>query len=91
MKITQSTGISNVMRAYGKNVRRVAGTENVAKDKVEISSTARELQAAKKAFDALPEIREDRVAEIKSLMASGKYKPSAEEVIEKLMSHVGIL
>lgn len=91
MKITQSSGISNVLRAYGKNIKRVSSAENIAKDRVEISSEARELQAAKKAFDALPEIREDKVAEIKTLMASGKYKPSAEDVIERLMSHVGIL
>lgn len=87
MKIT---GISNVMRAYGKNIKRVSGTENISTDRVEISSEARELQAAKKAFDALPEIREERVAEIKTLMASGKYKPSAEDVIEKLMSYAEI-
>lgn len=88
MKIT---GISNVMRAYGKNIRRVSGTENIATDKVEISKEARELQAARRALDALPEVREDKIAEIKTLMASGRYKPSAEDVIDKLMSHVGIL
>lgn len=88
MKIT---GISNVMRAYGKTIKKISEIENVGTDKVEISKAAKELQLARKAFDALPEIREDRVAEIKTLMASGRYKPSAEEVIEKLMSQVGMI
>lgn len=90
MKITQSTGISNVMRAYGKTMKKATGVEKAGSDKVEISAAAKELQVARKAFNALPEIREDKVAEIKELMASGKYKPDAEEVIEKLLAHVGL-
>lgn len=90
MKITPSAGISNVLRAYGKHTKPVKGAEKTATDTVEISRAAKEMQVAKKAFDALPEIREDRVAEVKALMASGQYKPSAEDVIEKLLSSVGI-
>ncbi len=90
MKITPSAGISGVLRAYGQGVKKLGAAEKTASDKMEISQAAKELQAAKKAFDALPEIRQDKVAEIKALMASGNYKPTAEDVIEKLLSHVGV-
>ncbi len=89
MKVTQSVGISNVMKAYGKHVKRTTKAKE-ATDKVEISSAARDMQVARKAFDSLPEIREDKVADIKQQIASGTYKPSAEQVIEKLMSDVGL-
>lgn len=85
MKITQSTGITNVLKAYGKTTKRVAHTNAVAADKVEISELAKEIQSARKAFELLPEIREDKVSEIKKLMASGQYRPSAEDVIDKLL------
>ncbi len=89
MKITHVAGVSSVMKAYGKNVTKVTDVKK-AGDKVEISSVAKELQVARKAFDALPEIREDKVADIKKLMASGEYHPSAEDTIEKLLSSVGL-
>lgn len=89
MKITQTTGISNVLRAYGKNVRKMSGAEKVGADRMEISAAAFEMQVARKALDSVPEIREEKVAEIKKLMASGQYKPSAEEVIEKMLSRIG--
>ncbi len=88
MKITHIAGVSSVMKAYGKNVKKMTGVKK-ATDKVEISSVAKELQVARKAFDELPEIREDRVAEIKQLMISGEYHPSVEDTVEKLMSSVG--
>lgn len=90
MKITPSAGITGAVRAYGKSVKKLEATGNAGTDKMEISQAARELQTARKAFDALPEIRQDKVTEIKTLMTSGNYKPTAEDVIEKLLSHVGV-
>lgn len=88
MKITQSTGVQNVLKAYSKTAKKVGKTSGI-KDKVEISDYAKEIQLAKKAFSKLPEIREEKVEEIKSLLASGKYKPSAEDVLEKILASAG--
>lgn len=84
MKIQGSMGVHNVLKAYSKTAKKVEPT-NKATDRVEISEMAREMQIARRAIDQLPEIREDKVNEIKALMQSGQYKPSAQNVLDKIL------
>lgn len=88
MKIFNNPNIQKVMKSYGKNVNKVKKSEGIkfSKDKIEISDEAREFQIAKSAFDKLPEIREDKVSEIKDEISKGNYKPSSREVAEKILS-----
>ena len=67
-------------------------TKNVANasysggtDKVEISSFGQAYQIAKKAVAEAPDVREDRVAEIKARIASGSYDFSDEAIAEMLV------
>ncbi|BEP30212.1 flagellar biosynthesis anti-sigma factor FlgM [Helicovermis profundi] len=88
MKIFNNPSVQKVMKSYGKNVNKVKSTEGVkfSKDKIEISDEAREFQVAKKAFDALPEVRQDKINSVKKQISSGTYKPSSREVAEKILS-----
>ncbi|MCL4533658.1 MAG: flagellar biosynthesis anti-sigma factor FlgM [Bacteroidetes bacterium] len=66
-----------------------AMTKEAAKagqDGVSISTAARELQEAQKAVQAAPDVREDKVAEIKRQIQQGSYNIPEEAVVEKLMS-----
>jgi negative regulator of flagellin synthesis FlgM len=58
------------------------------KDKIEISSKARDFQVAMNAFKELPDVREENISNIKSAIASGNYNPSAEETIDKMFERV---
>lgn len=83
--------VQNVLKTYGKNVKQ---TENVEKssfvnDKVEISSEAREIQIARKALSEVPDVRSEKVEALKGQIASGNYKPSAEDIVDKLLSGIG--
>jgi len=67
-----------------------AETEGVKKSvDVDVSSRGRELaQAHQKALDiarATPEVREDRVAELKELIANGKYEIRPDKIADGMM------
>ncbi len=91
MKITSLIGAQNAYKVYGKSVKKAEALEKPAAtgDKVEISEAARDIQIARKALSDVPEVRADKLDEIKQLMASGNYKPSAEDIVDKLFSGIG--
>lgn len=61
-------------------------TRNYQTDKFELSKLGKEFQIANKAIAATPDIREDKVNEIKQRMATGTYTVSAEEVAKKMVT-----
>jgi len=90
MKIVGNTNVQSVMKAYGKNVGKTKKTEGIKfeSDKIEISQEAHDFQVAMKAFKDLPDVREDKVSELKEQVNSGSYKPSSEDVMNKLLSRL---
>lgn len=56
------------------------------KDHVEISTFGKDIQIAKAALSASPEIREDITAQLKASVNSGNYSVSGESFAEKLLS-----
>lgn len=49
-----------------------------------VSDAARELQAARQKLAELPDVREDRVAQLQREVAAGRYRVSGRKVAEKL-------
>ena len=56
-------------------------------DKLEISQTGKDYQIAKSALKSVPDVREERVRDIKERIASGTYNVNAEEVADKLIEN----
>lgn len=56
-----------------------------ATDRIQISSIGKDIQIAKNAVAAAPDIREDVVAPIRAAVTNGIYQVSAESFAEKLM------
>ena len=56
-----------------------------ATDRIQISSNGKDIQIAKNAVAAAPDIREDVVAPIRAAVTNGTYQVSAESFAEKLM------
>ncbi|MGX8796357.1 flagellar biosynthesis anti-sigma factor FlgM [Fusibacter sp. JL298sf-3] len=85
--------VQSILKTYQKNtkVEKATGKKGLETDKVEISSKAREMQVAMKALSQLPDVRNDKVEEIRSQMRNGKYKASAEDVVNKLLEGVAAL
>ena len=57
----------------------------VKADTVVISDAAKRIQEAKTQLDALPDVREDKVAQLKKQIESGTYEVNAEKTADKLI------
>ena len=57
-----------------------AAQQTTKRDTVELSDTARRIQEASKDLGSIPEVREDRVAELKNQIEKGAYHPDPEKV-----------
>lgn len=78
-KVAQLYQSSNTKKAV-----KVNGLE--ASDQVEISRIGKEYQVAKQAIAGTPDVRMDKVNEIKRRMESGTYNVTMEEVADKILS-----
>ncbi len=57
-------------------------------DKVTISRTSQEIQAAMARLADMPEVRECKVAELRAAIEGGTYQVSSREVAEKLLERI---
>ncbi len=57
----------------------------VASDNVRLSAKARELQESRKAMEATPELRKEKVEELKDRIASGSYNVKGEEIADAII------
>lgn len=82
--------LNKVSQMYSNNAtNRVAKSNKVAaKDTVEISKQAKELQVAKNAVKQSPDIRQEKVEAIKRQMATGTYDVSNKEVASKIVDSI---
>ncbi len=88
MRIGNNVNIQKVIKGYNKNVGKVnkAGKAEMKRDQIEISQSSKDFQIAMDAFKKLPDVRQDKVDNIKSEIDKGTYKPSTEDIIKKMMS-----
>ena len=57
----------------------------VKTDTVDISDAAKRVRAAREELDRIPDVREDKVAELKKQIESGSYKVDSEQIAEKML------
>lgn len=57
-----------------------------AADQLELSRRAEEIRAARAALADTPEVRAQRVAELKAKVESGTYRVDAEKVAERILN-----
>ena len=76
-KLYQTNSTKNTVKSKGSNFS----------DKLEISKTGKDYQIAKQAVAQTPDVREDKVNEIKQRMAAGLYDVGAKEVVDKIVDN----
>lgn len=79
-----------VSQIYGNSPAKKSNTANGTsyanfKDEVSFSATGKDMQVAKNALAATPDVREAHVNDIKSRLENGTYEVSVEDFAEKLM------
>jgi flagellar biosynthesis anti-sigma factor FlgM len=71
--------------AQGKDAQTQSNT--IKRDEVSISPLVKELQKTRQAITANPTLREEKIAELRQLIANGQYGVSNEQLAEKIISH----
>lgn len=82
-------GLGNVGKVYkSKRAGKVYGSNSFtpAKDEVSFSDIAKDLAVAKKAVDNTPDVRMEKVNDIKAQIQAGKYNISANQIADKLLA-----
>jgi negative regulator of flagellin synthesis FlgM len=92
MKITNLNDPSSQMiQSYqrgdnlNQSVDKQAGPAAAATEKVDISSRAKDIQQAKTVINALPDIRDAKVQELKTQIEQGSYKINSSKIAEKMV------
>ena len=83
--------MNQVSQIYQKSGTRKAAQANKTgfTDRLELSQIGKDMQVAKAAVKASPDVRENRVNEIKAAIANGTYSVSNEDLAEKLAGYFG--
>lgn len=80
---SQMQQMYNISKPTGQT-RGAAGNVSF-KDKLNISETGKDLQVAKEAVQAAPDVRMDKVNYYKDLIANGSYSVDSEDFADKML------
>jgi negative regulator of flagellin synthesis FlgM len=85
--VVRQLGVSSADKAAEeKPVRETTGKVlNGGGESVQLSERALQLQQAQKELEKLPDIRSERVNEIKAQLAAGTYEINGRKIAEKIM------
>ena len=68
-----------------KGTKESDGKVRINEDSITLSSRAKEIQEAKRLFESVPDIREEKIAEIKKRIDQGEYKIDEKKIAEKMI------
>lgn len=92
MKISDVKDVTTLMvQQYqkGEGVKQTSDKQasgyNPPEEKVDLSTQAKDIQLAKKVLDSLPEIREEKVQELKDRIEKGLYNVDSGKIADKMV------
>lgn len=88
MRIDAYNQVTQIYNSSSK-VKTQKTAQSKLRDKVEISEFGKVYQTAKNAVNGASDIREDKVADIKSRIENGTYDVSPERFAEKVLESFG--
>lgn len=77
--------ISQIVSAYTRPVRPEGKENKSASDRAEISTAARQLQELLRLSSELPDVRENKVQELRARILDGTYQVSPEALVDSLL------
>ncbi|TSA10913.1 MAG: flagellar biosynthesis anti-sigma factor FlgM [Deltaproteobacteria bacterium] len=66
--------------------KQAAAEQSQATDKVELSAASRDIQKIQEVLENTPDVRAEKVQELKSKIESGQYKVDARGIADKMIS-----
>lgn len=91
MRVDAYNAVNQIYQTNAAAKMQTTAKKTSENDKFEISSEAKTYQTAKAAVKDAPDVRPDKVAEMKAKMQSGTYYVSSEDIAEKMMNQVTTL
>lgn len=88
-QVSSSYGATTA-QARGANVGRNAGGDRKKNDHIAVSDVGREVFSLVSKLKELPDVREDRVAALKKMVADGSFSANAASVAERLLQNGGL-
>ena len=85
MRIEAYNQVAQLYKTNKQASTRAAGSAGMGRDEVQISSFGRDYQIAKKAVAEASDIREDKVAEMKTKLESNDYQVDTGDFASKLL------
>ncbi len=92
MKIFNNN-VHKTMKLYKKQMdaKDIKKTNLISKsDKINISSKGKDFQVAMNALKKVPDVRQEKVDEIKNQIKSGTYNVDSGKIVEKIFENIGI-
>jgi len=86
MRINGLSNVGNVYKVKKSNNAYGSQATSKIKDEVSFSSIAKDLAIAKKGVDVTPDVRMEKVIDIKAQIQAGQYNISASQVADKLLT-----
>lgn len=65
---------------------RPTGAASTITERVDLSARAKDIQQVKQLLEQVPDVREDKVQELKRQIDSGNYRVQADKIAENMMS-----
>lgn len=91
MRIEAYSQVQQLYKTQKTSHSTAAGAAGASKDQLEISSRGKDIQTAKAALAATPDIREDLTASVKASVQSGDYKVDNSSFAAKLLEKYNAL
>ena len=85
MRIEAYNQVAQLYKTNKTSSTRPASASAMGRDEVQISSFGRDYQIAKKAVSEASDVREDKVAKLKSMVDSGAYNVEPGDFASKLL------
>lgn len=85
MRVEAYNQVAQLYKTNKTSTSRSVGTTGVGRDEVQISSFGRDYQIAKKAVAEVSDIREDKVAEMKTKYQSNDYQVDTGDFAGRLL------
>ena len=88
IKDTTAQGIQQYQKSdpvINEGAKPVSGGATVATERVDLSAEAKDFQRIKQILDETPEVREEKVRELKDRIESGNYTVDSGKVAAKML------
>jgi negative regulator of flagellin synthesis FlgM len=84
MRIDNNGSINSVQRIRPKHLHGLDDPAATGRDSVEVSTRAADMASAMDALASVPEVRAERVADLRAQLEQGTFDTAADALAEKL-------